>query len=44
MINAGALVVLTAGAESKRRNRLGVEILTGLYIRAKTRKGTLGNF
>jgi len=29
MINAGAFVVLTAGAESKRRKRLGAEIRPG---------------
>jgi hypothetical protein len=43
MINAGAFVVLKAGAESKRRNRLGVEIRPGSKSRAKARKGYPGN-
>ena len=42
MINAGAFAVLTAGAESKRRNRLGVEIRPGSKSRANARKGSLG--
>jgi hypothetical protein len=35
MFNVGAFVVLTAGAESKRRKRLGVEIRPGSKSRAK---------
>jgi hypothetical protein len=38
MVNAGASVVLTAGAASKRRNRLGVEIRPGSESRANARK------
>ena len=40
MINAGAFAALTAGAESKRRKRLGVEIRSGSESRAKAPKGT----
>jgi hypothetical protein len=42
MINAGAFVVLTAGAASKRRKGLGAEIRPGSESRAKAAKGSLG--
>jgi len=38
MINAGAFVVLTAGAESKRHKRLGAEIRPGSESRANAQR------
>ena len=43
MIDVGAFVVRTAGAASKRRNWLGVEIRPGSESRAKAAKGFPGN-
>src|ERR1700738_4073927 len=43
MFDVGAFVVCTAGAESKRRKRLGVEIRPGSESRGKSTKGYPGN-